>query len=288
MQNTILITGANGQLGSEFKSLTHNYPHFQFVFTDIDELDITDGNLVEQFIENVKPHYIVNCAAYTAVDKAETDQQQAYKLNADAPLLLANASKKCGCKIIHISTDYVFNGNSNTPYSETDPVDPTSVYGKSKLEGEQAVLQSGAGMVIRTSWLYSAWGNNFLKTIINRARLQSELKVVYDQIGTPTWANHLAKAILRIIEQGSEKFKPEIFHYSNEGVCSWYDFAIEICDTLSINCQIKAILSHEFPSAVKRPHYSVLNKGKIKKYYTLEIPHWKQGLRECIRILQKN
>lgn len=211
----ILVTGANGQLGTEIRHLHNQYPHFNFIFTDFQELDITNAESVEKILNALKPAFLINCAAYTAVDKAEQEETQANLLNAIAPKILADACKKYVAKLIHVSTDYVFDGRSNTPYKEDSSVNPQSVYGKTKLVGEQNVLESGVGMVIRTSWLYSAYGNNFVKTILKHGAVKPELGVVFDQTGTPTWAHDLAKVILQIVDSGTENFKPEIFHYSN-------------------------------------------------------------------------
>nr|HPI45062.1 dTDP-4-dehydrorhamnose reductase [Tenuifilaceae bacterium] len=237
----ILVTGANGQLGTEIRYLHNLYPHFNIIFTDFHELDITNAKSVEKALDALKPAFLVNCAAYTAVDKAEQEGTQANLLNAIAPKILADACKKYGAKLIHVSTDYVFDGKANTPYNEDSTVNPQSVYGKTKLTGEQNVLESGVGMVIRTSWLYSAYGSNFVKTILKHGAVKPELGVVFDQTGTPTWAHDLAKAILQIIDSGTENFKPEIFHYSNEGVCSWFDFAHEIVSLSNLNSKVKPI-----------------------------------------------
>ncbi|PKP34614.1 MAG: dTDP-4-dehydrorhamnose reductase, partial [Bacteroidetes bacterium HGW-Bacteroidetes-15] len=224
----ILVTGSNGQLGSEIRAIAEKYPQLHFIFTDVDELDITDKNSLASFFKNSKPNFVINCAAYTAVDGAEDDKYNAFRINAEAPKLLAEASKVVGAKLIHISTDYVFNGRTWEPYTEDYPTSANSVYGESKLQGEKWVLESGNAMVIRTSWLYSNYGNNFVKTIARKGQTTDFLRVVYDQVGTPTWGHDLAKAIIDIIVQSPKNFVSEIFHYSNEGVCSWYDFAIEI------------------------------------------------------------
>ncbi|MCB9000387.1 MAG: dTDP-4-dehydrorhamnose reductase [Bacteroidales bacterium] len=281
---TIIVTGAKGQLGNAFKEEVEKitgFPYF-FIFTDVDELDICNTEQVDNTFQIHKPKYLINCAAYTAVDKAEEDVQNAYKLNEQGPEVLSQVCKKYGTKLIHISTDYVFDGNAHIPYKEDAQVNPQSIYGKSKLAGEEKVLASGVGMIIRTSWLYSTTGNNFVKTIIRNAEAKPKLNVVFDQIGTPTYANDLAKAILAIISKEQENFKPEIFHFSNEGVCSWYDFAEEIVRLGNFNCKIIPIESSEFPSKVKRPYYSVLNKKKIRNTYNVETPFWIDSLLDCI------
>jgi dTDP-4-dehydrorhamnose reductase len=282
----VLVAGANGQLGSELRAMAYLNSCLEFIFTDIDQLDITNESRVVSFFEDIKPHFIVNCAAYTAVDKAEEDQENAFSINATAPKILANAAKGIGARIVHISTDYVFNGRAWEPYTEESKTSPNSVYGKSKLMGEESVLETGVGMVIRTSWLYSEYGNNFLKTIATKAKTSDSLRVVYDQIGSPTWAKDLAKAIVEILLKGDEKFVPNIFHYSNEGVCSWYDFAKEIVEFFNLDCQLFPILSCEYKTLASRPPYSVLNKSKIKNTFGFSIPHWKESLHSCLERLK--
>ncbi|HOZ15585.1 MAG TPA: dTDP-4-dehydrorhamnose reductase [Tenuifilaceae bacterium] len=282
----ILVTGANGQLGTEIRYLHNLYPHFNIIFTDFHELDITNAKSVEKALDALKPAFLVNCAAYTAVDKAEQEGTQANLLNAIAPKILADACKKYGAKLIHVSTDYVFDGKANTPYNEDSTVNPQSVYGKTKLTGEQNVLESGVGMVIRTSWLYSAYGSNFVKTILKHGAVKPELGVVFDQTGTPTWAHDLAKAILQIIDSGTENFKPEIFHYSNEGVCSWFDFAHEIVSLSNLNSKVKPIETKDYPTLATRPQYSVMNKQKIRNLYNVETPYWRESLIDCLKQLR--
>ncbi len=282
----ILVTGANGQLGTEIRGFLNSYPHFNFIFTDFQELDITNAESVEKALDALKPAFLLNCAAYTAVDKAEQEETQANRINAIAPKILADACKKYGTKLIHVSTDYVFDGKANTPYNEDSAVNPQSTYGKTKLIGEQNVLKSGVGMVIRTSWLYSAYGNNFVKTILKHGAIKPELGVVFDQTGTPTWAHDLAKAILQIVDSGTENFKPEIFHYSNEGVCSWFDFAHEIVSLSNLNCKVKPIETKDYPTLATRPQYSVMNKQKIRNLYNVETPYWRESLIECLKQLR--
>lgn len=287
----ILVTGAYGQLGNELKELSVNYPNWQFLFTDVDSLDITDKKEVDAFFQEKKPDFVLNCAAYTAVDQAETDRNEALKVNANAPGILAVAAKKQNAGFIHISTDYVFDGRTFKPYQEIDPVNPESVYGKTKLAGEHAVRGGNPNaIIIRTSWLYSSFGNNFVKTMLKLGQNHKILKVVFDQVGTPTYAGDLANVLLKIAEiydEDLQQFIPGIYHYSNEGVASWYDFANAIFELAQVNCSVLPVLSKEFPSIAKRPHFSVLNKSKIKTTFNLEIPYWKNSLKLCINKLQK-
>ena len=280
MSKKILVTGANGQLGSELRVLSVNSNH-EFLFTDVAELDITNREAVDNYVSEHGAEIIVNCAAYTNVDKAEDDTEMADNINHLAVKNLAEVSAKYKLILIHISTDYVFDGNKNTPYLETDPTAPLGVYGHTKLDGEKAVTDSGCDyLIIRTSWLYSSFGNNFVKTIRRLTAEKDSLKVVFDQVGTPTYAADLASAILEIIETGKYKSNSGIYHFSNEGVCSWYDFAIEIRNLSGNLCDIQPCHSDEFPSKVKRPNFSVLDKTKIKETFGLKIPYWKVSLRE--------
>lgn len=280
--NTILITGSNGQLGNELRKLESFYTDYQFIFTDIAELDITNPLAIEEMMSTHQVQTIINCAAYTAVDKAESDLDMAMRINAKAPQYLAEAAKKFDALLVQISTDYVFSGQGFLPYKEDEPCAPKSAYGLTKLKGEEAVINSGCkAVIIRTSWLYSAFGHNFIKTMRKYGAERGFLKVVFDQIGTPTWAGDLAKAILDIIPQT----KPErcgIYHYSNEGVCSWYDFAVEILDKSGISCNVEPIETKDYPLPATRPYYSVLNKNKIKHDFKLSIPHWKESLSICL------
>ncbi len=278
----VLVTGANGQLGSEIRVLASLFPEMNFAFTDVAELDITNPEKVAEFIAAFKPEYLINCAAYTNVDKAETDLETATLLNAGAVGILADCSAKAGCQMIHISTDYVFDGKGPRPYKEDDPVAPQSAYGRTKLEGEILCQRNNPkSIIIRTSWLYSAFGNNFVKTMLRLGNERSELSVIVDQIGTPTNAADLARAILMIIssvEWEEKSFQPGIYHYSNEGVASWYDFTRAIFDLTGINCKVNPITSEEYPSLVQRPPYSVMNKSKIKLIFGLQILHWRESL----------
>lgn len=274
----ILITGCNGQLGTEMRNLSLAHPNHQYFFTDVAELNICHREAVEQFVHDQQIDCIVNCAAYTNVDKAEQDEQTALVLNADA---VANLGR-VGCKIIHISTDYVFSGDEHIPCREQDPVAPRTAYGRTKLAGEQALLQVNKdAVIIRTAWLYSPYGNNFVKTMLRLGKEKDLLKVVYDQIGTPTYAGDLAVAIFAVIE--ASDWKAGIYHFTNEGVCSWYDFTIEILRQAGIDCKVLPILSSEYAYATPRPHYSVLDKAKIKETFGIEIPYWTDGLRRCLK-----
>jgi dTDP-4-dehydrorhamnose reductase len=288
----ILVTGANGQLGSEIRKISGSFPEMEFAFTDVGELDITDPWKVADYLEIDKPQFLVNCAAYTAVDRAETDTETATLLNATAVGILAEQSAEIGCKMIHVSTDYVFNGRGPRPYKEDNLLDPQSAYGKTKLEGEVLCQKlNPESMIIRTSWLYSAFGNNFVKTMVRLGSEKTELGVIADQIGSPTNGADLARAILTIISSvvsGEKPFTPGVYHYSNEGVTSWYDFAKAIFDIAKINCLVKPIASEDYPSPVQRPAYSVMNKSKIKLIFGLQIPYWRDSLTEYFEIEKTN
>ncbi|MBI9053491.1 MAG: dTDP-4-dehydrorhamnose reductase [Bacteroidales bacterium] len=288
-----LVTGANGQLGSELKALfDHNYLNIcettNIIFTDIDTLNLSEPSEVESYLQNNKFDYIINCAAYTNVDKAESEKNLAFKINSEAVKNILLSLDR-STKFIHISTDYVFDGNNNFPYTEDMSPNPTSVYGESKMEGETHAQEHKNSIIIRTSWLYSSFGNNFAKSMLKYSQEREELKVVFDQIGTPTLAKNLAEAILQIISQSINKeyFVPGIYHYSNEGVCSWYDFAKAIVDKSNTKCKVNPIESKDYPTPVKRPFYSVLNKHKIKSTYNIEIPHWTDSLNIFFNDLQK-
>lgn len=281
----ILVTGANGQLGNHVRLLEKQSSH-HFLFTDVEELDITDSAAVMEFVNSNSVQAIINCAAYTNVDKAEDDEQTADRINHLAPGYLAAAMKAVNGVLIHISTDYVFGGNQgNTPRTEEEPVSPTGAYGRTKLAGERAVIESGCHYaILRTAWLYSEFGNNFLKTMLRILPEKSACNVVFDQVGTPTYAGDLAKAIFAIVEHYDEAtFHQGIYHFSNEGVCSWYDFSKEIARQANItNCKISPCHSNEFPSKVVRPSYSVLDKTKIKSTFGVDIPHWVESLKLCL------
>ena len=280
----ILITGCNGQLGNEMQLLEKENPQHSYFNTDVAELDITDEAAIVKFVEDNEIDGIVNCAAYTAVDKAEDNQELCRKLNTVAPGYLAAAVEKRGGWMIQISTDYVFDGTNHTPYTEDEPTCPNSVYGSTKLEGEQAA-QKGCKrtMIIRTAWLYSTFGNNFVKTMIRLGKEKPELGVIFDQIGTPTYARDLAVAIFAAINQG---VVPGIYHFSNEGVISWYDFTKAIHRIAGITtCHVRPLHTAEYPTPANRPHYSVLDKTKIKQTYNLEIPYWEASLAECVKKL---
>ena len=279
----ILVTGGNGQLGQELRQLPAKYPVHEFIFTDIYELDITNRRAVGRFFMDHNPEIVINCAGYTAVDKAENDSQNAFELNGNSVGYLAMNTSKAGAVFIHISTDYVYDGNKTTPYLEDDVPNPQSIYAKSKYLGELATLKyASKGMILRTSWLYSPFMNNFVKTIISKGSERGKLNVVYDQTGTPTYARDLADTLLKIIPALSNLKGVETYHYSNEGVASWYDFAKAIVEFSGIKCQILPVLTSEYPLPAERPFYSVLNKSKIKKQFGIEIPFWRDSLKECI------
>jgi dTDP-4-dehydrorhamnose reductase len=290
MTKQILITGANGQLGNELQQLMEEYPAFCFFPTDVDTLDLSQQSQIADFIETNSIEYVINCAAYTAVDKAEEDTEACFRVNRDCVRNLANAAAG-KAKIIHISTDYVFDGKNTIPYKETDPVNPQSVYGQSKLDGERILLTLGhPAIIIRTSWLYSAFGNNFVKTMLRLGHERERLNVVADQFGTPTYAADLAECILKIITfcETHQRFPAGIYHYSNEGVCSWYDFALKIHQLAGIDtCKIIPVATSEYPVKAMRPIYSVLDKTMIKTTFGLTIPHWEDSLSRCISSLSR-
>ena len=281
----ILITGCNGQLGNELQLLEKEHAENRYFNTDVEQLDITDQDAVTRYVEENDIHGIIHCAAYTAVDKAETEQELCRRLNAEAPRYLARAIDRRGGWIIQISTDYVFDGTKHTPYNEADQANPSTFYGKTKLEGEKAIMQEcKQAMIIRTAWLYSTFGNNFVKTMIQLGKERHELGVIFDQIGTPTYARDLAAIIMAAIRQ---KFMPGVYHFSNEGVTSWYDFAKVIHRLAGIkNCNVRPLHTEEYPTPARRPAYGVLDKTKIKQTYNLEIPYWEDSLAECIELLQ--
>ena len=283
----ILITGANGQLGNEMRLVSKHSTH-RYFYTDVDELDITDINAIRTVVKEYAINVIVNCAAYTNVDKAEDDKEMADLLNHKAVENLAIVAKEADATLIHISTDYVFQGNQCVPCREDWEPHPNSVYGSTKLAGEESIISVGCKhIIIRTAWLYSPFGKNFVKTMQRLTAEKDQLKVVFDQVGTPTYAGDLANVIYKIIEEDMLD-KQGIFHFSNEGVISWYDFAKQICELSGNQCDIQPCHSDEFPSKVKRPHFSVLDKTKIKETFQLRIPYWKDSLKKCINILAEN
>lgn len=281
----VLVTGSNGQLGSEIKDLSSNY-NYNFFFTTRDDIDITNKDSIKEFCQTNSINVIINCAAYTAVDKAQSDIENADLVNRKAVKKLSIIAKELNIKLIHISTDYVFDGKNFKPYVEEFQTNPQSVYGKTKLDGENEMRDINPlnSIIIRTSWVYSYYGNNFVKTMLRLGKEKEELGVIFDQVGTPTYAKDLAKTILYIIPQ-IENSKVEIYNYSNEGVLSWYDFAKEIMKMAKLDCKINPIETYQYPTPAKRPHFSLLNKSKIKSKFNLEIPYWKDGLDDCLKRL---
>lgn len=277
----ILVTGANGQLGNEMRLLSEENNQYNYFFTDVAELNICDEAAVMKYVSDNKIDIIVNCAAYTAVDKAEDDAEFCILLNQSAPGYLAKAAKSRGGHLIQVSTDYVFDGTAHIPYNENEPTCPNSVYGTTKLGGEEEAMKyCPETMVIRTAWLYSTFGNNFVKTMIRLGNERDTLGVIFDQVGTPTYARDLAVAIFAAINKG---IVPGVYHFSNEGVCSWYDFTKEIHRLAGIkNCKVKPLHTADYPTKATRPHYSVLDKTKIKETFGIEIPHWTESLAECV------
>ena len=283
--SNILVTGVNGQLGSEIKELSNNYPANYF-FTDRDSLDITDQNALINYIQKNDIDTIVNCAAYTAVDKAENDIQNADRVNHLAVKYMAEIAKEKNIKFVHISTDYVFDGKNYKLYSEDDTVSPNGIYGKTKLDGEKALqkINPKNSIIIRTSWVYSSYGANFVKTMLRLGKEKEQLGVIFDQVGTPTYAKDLAYTILEILPK-IDNVNVEIYNYSNEGVLSWYDFAKEIMHMAKLKCEVNPIETKEYPTPATRPHYSLLNKAKIKKTFNITIPYWKDSLDQCLKKL---
>ena len=282
---TVLVTGANGQLGSSIHARISQYPGYNFLFTDIDTLDICDKEAVRKYVLENDVQYVMNCAAYTAVDKAEEHEDLCMRINRDAVRNLGEAAHAVGAKVIHVSTDYVFDGTSCRPYLESDATCPVSVYGRTKLAGEQALMEvCPDSVIIRTAWLYSEYGNNFMKTVLRLGKERDELRFIFDQVGTPTYAGDLAAIIYKVIEKDMLD-KQGIYHFSNEGVCSWYDFAQEVCELSGNACNIEPCHSDEFPSKVKRPNFSVLDKTKVKETFGAKVPYWKVSLKHCINLL---
>lgn len=284
----ILVTGANGQLGNELRRLEKQFPQHVFFFTDVAELDITLADAIQAFVKDNAIEAIVNCAAYTAVDKAEQEQALALEINATAPGLLADCALNRNCLLVHVSTDYVYDGKGYRPYTEQDATGPESYYGYTKLAGEQAVINSGcASIILRTSWLYSAFGANFVKTMRKYGKERGKLNVVFDQVGSPTWAADLASAIMQIIAHPEVRSFCGVYLYANEGVTSWYDFAREILEISGIPCEVNPIETKDYPLPARRPHYSVLNKSLVKTTFGIKIPHWKESLLKCVQDLNE-
>ena len=281
----ILVTGQNGQLGNELKVLSKTYPQYDFVFTDVAELDITDSAKVDQFFNTYKPAICINAAAYTAVDKAETDRELALNINAYAVANLAENCRKLNTRFIHVSTDYVFDGTATSPYTEDHPVNPVNFYGESKLKGEQLALEEHPStVIIRTSWVYSFFGNNFVKTMLRLMKERESISVVNDQFGSPTYAADLAEAIMQIAVQAEDK--GGIYHFSNEGIINWFDFATAIKEMADLRCNVNPTNTAGYPTPAKRPAYSALSKEKIKSVFGVQMKDWKDSLQRCIRLLQ--
>ena len=284
MLKKILVTGANGQLGKEFRVIADQYPGFKFLFLSREDLAIHHFELVRNFFRSYQPDICINCAAYTAVDKAESEKDLAFLINAESTGVLAGVCAEYGTKFIHISTDYVFNGNGQKPYTEEEPADPQSVYGASKREGEILALKNNPEtMIFRTSWVYSVFGKNFVKTMIRLMTEKTSISVVNDQWGSPTYAADLAKCIMDILASG--KFVPGIYHYSNEGVINWYQFAEAIKELTGSSCTVNPIPSSAYPTPAKRPAYSVLSMDKLKRVFNIEPEPWKKSLQTCLRLL---
>jgi dTDP-4-dehydrorhamnose reductase len=277
----IAVSGKNGQLGSELQMLANSFSAFDFVFTEKEELNLADEKSIETFFKKNNPSFFINCAAYTAVDKAETEKEIAYKINAEAVGVIGKLCTEYQTKLIHISTDYVFNGNADKPYSANDKTDPVNYYGYSKCEGEKLALKNCVDTtIIRTSWVYSEFGNNFVKTMLRLMKERTEINVVNDQIGSPTYAKDLAEIILEIIKQDAKY--PGIYHFSNEGMISWFQFAEAIKDEINSSCKVGGIKTSQYPTPAKRPHYSVMDKNKIANVYGVSIKHWQESLKECL------
>ena len=281
---SILVTGANGQLGKEIQSLASDVKIFNFIFTDVDTLDISNEIELSNFFKKNSIDYIINCAAYTAVDKAESEVELCNKINSTAVKNLVSFAEEYNINFITVSTDYVFDGTNHKPYIEEEETSPNSVYGSSKLAGEIEALKYEKSIIIRTSWLYSHFGGNFIRTMLNLSETRNELSVIFDQIGTPTYAADLAEAIIEIIRCSEDNnFVTGIYNYSNEGVTSWYDFAKTIFRITNTNCKVFPIETKDYPTPAARPHYCVLNKSKIKETFNLFIPYWEDSLAECLR-----
>ncbi len=282
----ILVTGQNGQLGNELKVLSKTFPQYKYVFTDADELDITDAEKVDEYFRNYKPVICINAAAYTAVDKAETDRELALKINAWAVGNLAENCRKLNTRFIHISTDYVFDGTAAIPYNEDHPVSPVNFYGESKLKGEEIALEKmPSAVIIRTSWVYSFFGNNFVKTMLRLMRERESIQVINDQFGSPTYAADLAAVIMQIAAEAEDK--GGIYHFSNEGIISWFDFAVAIKEFAGLPCNVKPIDTSGYPTPAKRPAYSAMSKEKIQSVFGIQLKYWKDSLQQCMQLLQQ-
>lgn len=282
----VLVTGANGQLGREIQALANEFPDLTIIPVDRSVLNIADADQVTRFAENTAFDYCLNCAAYTAVDKAEQERDLAFAINAQGAANLANACTAKGAQLIHFSSDYVYHNRENRPLLETDPTTPQGVYAASKLEGDVQVLATDpSALVFRTSWVYSSFGNNFVKTMLRLGAERGALRVVCDQIGAPTYARDIARMSLQLIQSGTAKVQAGIFNYSNEGVCSWYDFAQAIFELSEVKCKVEAIPSTAYPTPAARPAYSVLDKGKFKAAFNLKIPYWRESLMGCLELL---
>lgn len=282
----LLVTGSSGQLGSEIRELSSRYPQYTFTFADRSMLDLSNLCKMEDFFDGKRFDMIINCAAYTAVDKAESESELADTINHRFVSMLAKIAKRDSSKLIHISTDYVFDGKHHRPYVESDPTAPQGVYGKTKCDGENAILSTAPAntLIIRTSWVYSSFGNNFVKTMLRLGKERDTLGVIFDQVGTPTYARNLAQAIIDILPQINNA-QPEIYHYSNEGAASWYDFAQAIFELSGVVCLVNPITTDQYPTPASRPHYSLLNKSKIKNDFNLSIPYWRDALKACLNTL---
>lgn len=281
----ILVTGSNGQLGRELHDVLEERCPGQTTYVDAEQLDITDEKAVEAMLRRGDFTHIINCAAYTNVDKAEDDKHRCYAVNVDGIRHIARYADELGAKVLHVSTDYVFDGQAYRPYTESDQVHPTSEYGSTKRKGETALLGlAPESIIVRTGWLYSPHGHNFLKTMLRIGAESNSVKVVFDQIGTPTYARNLAEVLATIVL--TSRWMPGIYNYSDEGACSWYDFAVAIFESAGVDCKVVPIATADYPSAVTRPHYSVLDKSRIRATYSLDIPHWQKGVKECIRRLR--
>jgi dTDP-4-dehydrorhamnose reductase len=288
----ILVTGANGQLGKELRELASSYPQFEFIFLSREDMPVDHFGLVRNFFDGLKPAFCINCAAYTAVDRAESEPDLAFRINGEAVGVLAAVCKAHSTKFIHISTDYVFNGEATYPYTENFPIDPVNIYGASKLEGEKQAMQLDPDcIIIRTSWVYSSFGKNFVKTMMRLMNEKNELKVIDDQLGSPTYAADLSELILKIItdhQLSTANWKPGIYNFSNEGIITWYDFAKAIKEITNGTCEIKPISTSEYPTPAKRPAYSVLDKTKIQNSFGIQLKDWKESLRSCIEKIQSS